>query len=75
MLLEEFFTPMSLPQRELANAIDVPYRLINNLVNGRRGATPSSALRLARFWVTRLSSGWVYNCAGFTTLRNKLKIR
>ena len=50
MLLEEFLAPMSLTQRELANAIHVPYQRINDLVNGRRGVTPSSALRLAKFF-------------------------
>lgn len=29
MLLEEFLTPMALTQRELANAIHVPYRAFN----------------------------------------------
>jgi addiction module HigA family antidote len=50
MLLEEFLVPMGLTQRELANAIHVPYQRINELVNGRRGMTPSTALRLARFF-------------------------
>ena len=48
MLLEEFLIPMSLTQREIANAIHVPYQRINDLVNGRRGVTSSSALRLAK---------------------------
>jgi addiction module HigA family antidote len=50
MLLEEFLIPMGLTQRELANAIQVPFQRINDLVNGRRGMTPSTALRLARFF-------------------------
>jgi addiction module HigA family antidote len=50
MLLEEFLTPMGITQRELANAIHVPYQRINDLVKGRRGATVSSALRLAKFY-------------------------
>jgi len=50
MLLEEFLLPMGLTQRELADAIHVPYRKINELVNGRRGMTPSTALRLAKFF-------------------------
>jgi addiction module HigA family antidote len=50
MLLEEFLIPMNITQRELAKAIHVPYQRINDLVNGRRGATPSSALRLAKFF-------------------------
>ena len=41
---------MQLTQRELAKAIHVPYQRINELVNGRRGVTPSTALRLARFF-------------------------
>lgn len=50
MLLEEFLIPMGITQRELANAIHVPYQRINDLVNGRRGATTSTALRLAKFF-------------------------
>ena len=49
MLLEEFLSPMGLTQRELADAIHVPYQRVNELVNGRRGVTPSTALRLAKF--------------------------
>ena len=49
MLLEEFLNPMGLTQRELADAIHVPYQRINDLVNGRRGVTLSTALRLAKF--------------------------
>ena len=50
MLLEEFLVPMNLTQRELADAIRVPYQRVNELVNGRRGITPSTALRLAKFF-------------------------
>jgi len=50
MLLEEFLIPMGITQRELANAIHVPYQRVNDLVNGRRGVTPSTALRLAKFF-------------------------
>jgi antitoxin HigA-1 len=50
MLLEEFLVPMGLTQRELAQSIDVPYQRINEIINGRRGITPSTALRLAKFF-------------------------
>src|SRR4030067_2436164 len=50
MLLEEFLIPMGLTQRQLAKAIHVPYQRINEIVNGRRGITPATALRLARFF-------------------------
>ncbi len=50
MLLEEFLKPLDISQRDLADAIHVPYQRINELVNRRRGITPSTALRLARFF-------------------------
>ena len=52
MLLEEFLNPMGLTQRELADAIFVPYQRINDIVNVRRGITPSTALRLGKFFNT-----------------------
>jgi addiction module HigA family antidote len=50
MLLEEFLMPLGISQRELADAIHVPYQRINEIINGRRGITPSTALRLAKFF-------------------------
>lgn len=50
MLLEEFLIPMGVTQRQLADAIHVPYQRVNELVNQRRGITPSTALRLAKFF-------------------------
>ena len=49
ILLEEFLVPMNVTQRELADAIRVPYQRVNELVNGRRGVTPETALRLAKY--------------------------
>jgi addiction module HigA family antidote len=50
MLVEEFLAPMQITQRQLADAIHVPYQRINELVNQKRGITPSTALRLGRFF-------------------------
>ncbi len=50
MLREEFLIPMNLTQKELADAIQVPYQRINEIVAGKRGVTPSTALRLAKFF-------------------------
>lgn len=50
MLLKEFLLPMSISQRNLASAIHVPYQRINEIINGKRGITPSTALRLARYF-------------------------
>ncbi len=49
MLLEEFLKPMALSQKGLADGIRVPYQRINELVNKKRGMTPSTALRLSKF--------------------------
>lgn len=50
MLLEEFLVPMGITQRELSKAIHVPYQRVNEIVNKRRGVSPSTALRLAKFF-------------------------
>ena len=50
MLLEEFLLPMGIAQRELSKEIHVPYQRINEIVNKRRGITPSTALRLSKFF-------------------------
>jgi len=52
ILLEEFLKPMAMSQTELAKAINVPYQRVNDLINGRRGITPGTALRLAKFFGT-----------------------
>lgn len=49
---EEFLLPMGITQRELATGIHVPYQRVNELVNGKRGITPSTALRLAKYFGT-----------------------
>ena len=50
MLVEEFLRPLGLTQRDLANGIRVPYQRVNELTRRRRGITPSTALRLAKYF-------------------------
>ncbi|MGH8002266.1 MAG: HigA family addiction module antitoxin [Brasilonema sp.] len=50
ILLKDFLEPMGVSQRELADAIHVPYQRVNEIVNGKRGITPSTALRLEKFF-------------------------
>ena len=59
MLLEEFLKPMKMSQSDLAKKIHVPYQRINELVNGKRGITPATALRLAKFF--GMSAGFWMN--------------
>ncbi len=50
MLIEEFLGPMGITQKDLADSIQVPYQRINEIINKKRGITPSTALRLAKFF-------------------------
>ena len=49
MLLQEFLLPLGMTQSDLATAIRVPFQRVNEVVRGKRGVTPSTALRLSRF--------------------------
>jgi addiction module HigA family antidote len=64
MLREEFLAPLGLTQRELAARLEVSYPRVSEIVHGRRGVTPDTALRLERllgveaeFWLN-LQLAW-----------------
>lgn len=59
MLLEEFLKPMGLTQKELADSIHVSFQRVNELISGKRGLTPSTALRLAKYF--EMSPGFWLN--------------
>jgi addiction module HigA family antidote len=50
MLREEFLVPLGMSQNALAMKIRVPATRIGDVLHGRRGITPDTALRLARFF-------------------------
>jgi len=52
MLREEFLEPLGMTQTELAERIHVSFPRVNEIVNGRRGITPDTALRLSRLFGT-----------------------
>jgi len=52
MLREEFLQPLGLTQQQLADGIGVSYQRVNELINGKRGITTSTALRLAKYFST-----------------------
>lgn len=59
VLRSEFLEPLGITQRDFAERIQVSYVRLNEIVNGRRGVTPDTALRLARalgttpeFWLS-----------------------
>lgn len=58
MLIEEFLKPLNMTQSELASKLGVSFPRINELIHGKRGITPDTALRLekllgmeAQFWL------------------------
>ena len=64
MLREEFLAPLGISQTELAEWIGASYPRINELIHGKRGMTPDTALRLeqafgmdAQFWLN-LQLAW-----------------
>ncbi|OVE79362.1 addiction module antidote protein, HigA family [bacterium I07] len=50
ILFEEFLKPYGLSQNRLALDIRVPARRINEVVLGKRGVTPDTAFRLAKYF-------------------------
>ena len=50
ILREEFLIPLEMSAHALSQAIRVPATRVNDVVNGRRGVTADTALRLARYF-------------------------
>ncbi|MBO4644755.1 MAG: HigA family addiction module antidote protein [Alphaproteobacteria bacterium] len=50
MLKVEFLEPLKLSQNALAQAIGVPSNRINGIINGTRGITADTDLRLTRYF-------------------------
>ena len=70
ILSEEFLKPLGITQYRLAKTIGVPQRRIGEIVQGNRGITADTALRLARalrtspqFWLN-LQSRYDVECLG-----------
>jgi antitoxin HigA-1 len=49
ILLKEFLEPLRLSQAELARILHIPQNRVNELVRGKRGITPETALLLADY--------------------------
>ena len=52
ILLAEFLKPFGVSQYQLAKAVDVPARRINEIVHEQRRVSADTALRLARYFGT-----------------------
>jgi antitoxin HigA-1 len=82
MLLEEFLKPLRITQSALAEKLGVSYPRVNELVHGKRGITPDTALRLerlfgmeAQFWLN-LQLAWdLYQAAHSSAAKEIRKIK
>ena len=82
MLLEEFLKPLKMTQSELAEKLGVSYPRVNELIHGKRGITPDTALRLeklfgmdAQFWLN-LQLAWdLYQVTHSSTAKEIQKIK
>ncbi len=52
VLREDFLKPLGLSQYALAKAIGVSQMRVSEIVHGKRGLSPDTALRLARYFGT-----------------------
>jgi addiction module HigA family antidote len=50
ILLEEFLKPMNISPYRISKDINVPARRINEIVQGKRGITANTALRLGHYF-------------------------
>ena len=64
MLNEEFLKPLAIKQKDAADALGISLVRLNEIVKGKRGVTPDTALRLERrfgmsaeFWLG-LQADW-----------------
>lgn len=82
MLHEEFIKPFGISQTELAEWMGISYPRLNEIVHGKRGVTPDTALRLeqvfgmeAQFWL-KLQMAWdLYNAKTSPDARSIRRIR
>jgi addiction module HigA family antidote len=83
MLLEEFIKPSHLTQTEVCQSLQISYPRLNEIIHGKRGITPDTALRLekyfgadAGFWLN-LQRDWdLYHAMRSTDTQKQLaKIR
>jgi addiction module HigA family antidote len=50
VLVEEFLRPMSISQNALAKALGIPQNRLSDIINGKRGISADTDLRLCRYF-------------------------
>jgi addiction module HigA family antidote len=50
VLASEFLEPMNISQNALAKALDIPQNRLSDIINGKRGVSADTDLRLCRYF-------------------------
>ena len=58
VLLEDYIKPMGISVRALSLALQVPYSRLREIVDGKRGVSADTALRLQRYFGSD-AQGWL----------------
>jgi addiction module HigA family antidote len=58
ILLEDYIKPMGISVRALSIALHVPYSRLREIVDGKRGVSADTALRLERYFGSE-AQGWL----------------
>ncbi|MGD9639416.1 MAG: HigA family addiction module antitoxin [Alphaproteobacteria bacterium] len=73
VLFEEFMEPLGLSQNALAKALGIPQNRISDIINGKRGITADTDLRLTKYF--GLSEGYFLGIQeDFELIKTKRKI-
>lgn len=74
ILSQEFLEPLGLTQAELARALDIPANRVNELVRGKRGITPETALLLSGYFKNS-PEFWMNLQSAYDLTRARLEMR
>lgn len=82
ILSEDFLKPIAMTQRDFADRIRISLPRLNEIINGKRGVTPDTALRLERatgmsasFWLNLQQIVDVFDARRSPTAKDIRKIR
>ena len=59
ILLEDYIKPMGISVRALSIALHVPYSRLREIVDGNRGVSADTALRLERYFASTTAQFWL----------------
>lgn len=72
ILLEDYMKPMGISVRALSLAMHVPYSRLREIVNGNRGVSADTALRLELYFGSE-AQGWLNLQAAYAQRFNDVK--